>query len=203
MIHNNNTINIKEKKHKKKYICSFCSRSFSKGYNLEIHTRIHTNSRPFPCNVCKKSFRRADHLKDHMYTHTNRKPFQCPCGKGFSVLRAFSIHKLLYSRNSDFTCPICPQQVSFNKRCSLKSHMLAHHKDVKPKQLDEIVDAVVDNLVCCDNSRPKDGDGDVDVCSLDDDHETSQESLPSPGSLSHITHRKKVFSSFSIDFLLS
>ena len=199
MFHNNNTINIKEKKHKKKYICSFCSRSFSKGYNLEIHTRIHTNSRPFPCTVCKKSFRRADHLKDHMYTHTNQKPFQCQCGKGFSVLRSFSLHKLLYSTNYDFTCPICPQQVTFNKRCSLKTHILAHHKNIKPKQLDEIVNAVVDNLVCCDNSKSTD----VDVCSLDEEYETSQESLPSPNCLTHAIERKKVFSSFSIDFLLS
>ena len=197
MIHNNNDMNTNKDKHKKpkkKYICSFCSRSFSKGYNKEIHERIHLNSRPYPCTVCEKSFRRADHLKDHMYTHTSQKPYECQCGKGFSVLRAFSIHKLLYSTNSDFSCPICPSHRAFNKRSSLKTHILVHHKSIKPKQLNEIIEKVVDkrNLVCCSNE-------DGEVCSLDE-YENSHESLPSPKSL---VERKKVFSSFSIDFLLS
>lgn len=74
--------------------CFICSKVVK---NMELHMRIHTNTRPFKCTFCSKSFTQTSHLNAHAVTHSKQKPFQCDqCPKLYRYYSSMYEHKQLH-----------------------------------------------------------------------------------------------------------
>lgn len=64
------------------YRCNIpgCGAIFRRRYDLSVHSRVHTNERPFPCTMpgCTAAFKTAGACVAHVRTHTGERPFRCP-----------------------------------------------------------------------------------------------------------------------------
>ena len=56
--------------------------------NLRIHMRTHTGESKFVCTLCSKRFTRSHNLKVHKLIHTGEKPFACKQCFGSSSRRS-------------------------------------------------------------------------------------------------------------------
>ncbi|CAB3407556.1 unnamed protein product [Caenorhabditis bovis] len=66
--------------------CNICNKTFVSYKSLQVHTVIHTDTKPFECEICGKCFRFKSNLFEHRSVHTGVAIHQCPfCAKRFRL----------------------------------------------------------------------------------------------------------------------
>ncbi|XP_076353573.1 zinc finger protein 341-like isoform X1 [Tachypleus tridentatus] len=56
-------------KQSRKLRCPYCSKEFTKNFDMQQHIRCHTGVKPFQCIVCGRAFAQKSNVKKHMQTH--------------------------------------------------------------------------------------------------------------------------------------
>ncbi|KAI8833908.1 hypothetical protein BC829DRAFT_348280, partial [Chytridium lagenaria] len=62
----------------------FCTKSFSRSYNLKSHLVSHSTNRTFSCGVCARTFLRKHDMLRHEKLHEGKKACCAGCGKQFA-----------------------------------------------------------------------------------------------------------------------
>jgi KRAB domain-containing zinc finger protein len=118
-------------KHKKKFQCTQCPKSFETQKSLYKHKRAHEPK--VKCQICNKKLRKG-YLKDHLKTHEAIK-FNCDhCSAGFVTKGHLVRHMWTHRSDKRFNCTQCNRE--FNKSFELKAHLLSHSNNPRPLQCD-------------------------------------------------------------------
>lgn len=119
---------VNEKLHlhvNKKFVCSYCSKSFPKEVTLLKHIDIHAVAKPFQCQECGKCYARRGTLQNHLRIHTDHRPFKCSlCDKSFSIRYSFNMHMKMHNGETPYKCVECGK--GFPQKCDLTMHLIMH-----------------------------------------------------------------------------
>ena len=112
---------------KKPFVCTKLEMSVSQLDNLTTHYRYHTGEKPYACTQCEKRYTKSGNLKIHIRTHTGEKPFACSiCAKQF--ISSYQLNTHIQRHNKNINCPHCGKKYSHKKE--LENHVQSTHMKI-------------------------------------------------------------------------
>jgi len=139
------------------YQCPFCGMMFKTNIDVELHVRIHTDTKLYSCrhcsdrfmyrqqlkrhlleshnegtwlvcNICQKKFCHSGDLKIHVRRHQAVKPYVCSeCPKRFCTAYELKCHQRTHLHSASFGCILC------NKSFRSKHYVVKHFKQCASK----------------------------------------------------------------------
>ncbi|CAD7085870.1 unnamed protein product [Hermetia illucens] len=114
--------------------CPKCFVQFSSLRQLDIHAKIHKDSKLFPCKICNKHFSSSSNLRIHEYTHRPKDPAELEARKNLKGPMLLTESMGLESPAEEyrrFQCSICG--LKFKRPDHLMQHE-GSHAGAKPHQ---------------------------------------------------------------------
>lgn len=113
------------------FMCELCGSSFSQKSKLELHTRRHSNIRPYKCKEegCMSSFKQLTDLKTHMACiHSDLRPFSCEiCGQTFKIKNSLRAHRRnMHTKKNMVRCTECDKLLLTVS--ALNDHISVYHR---------------------------------------------------------------------------
>ncbi|XP_077491009.1 uncharacterized protein LOC144101747 isoform X2 [Amblyomma americanum] len=116
---------------RRRYPCPRCSREFARLDYLKEHLAAHDERHKgrFVCDVCERSFFQSSDLNRHRLTHSSeRRQFECSvCKRLFSNASSRKRHEKEHDPAQRMACPDCG--ATFKRPCQLKEHVVKNHGD--------------------------------------------------------------------------
>lgn len=117
-------------KGKRKFLCNYCGKNYTRKNGLDRHIMSHTGTKPFECKECGKCYITKNTLKTHMLIHTGIKTHKCEiCNKSFLQSSHLNYHMRRHAGEKPHTCAFCGK--GFLSTYHLERHKLMH-TGVKP-----------------------------------------------------------------------
>lgn len=110
-------------KQKKDYICTICSKKFSRGYGLRRHLKSHPLKNTYVCVLCGKAFKDESTFSEHQSWCLSLP--QHSTSKCLENLKNINIIKNA-EKEGKYTCIVCSMVFAKNKY--LKEHLRRGHK---------------------------------------------------------------------------
>ncbi|KAK7792801.1 hypothetical protein R5R35_013547 [Gryllus longicercus] len=105
----------------------------AKGVQDDSEDALAKHKQRYTCPLCQRSFLWLGHLKRHLRTHEGKKFFKCrECH--FTTTRKCTLakHSVTHMKQAPFKCPDCPEE--FATKAALLRHINAAHCDPKQQQ---------------------------------------------------------------------
>ena len=114
---------------KTQHRCVECGKVFTSKSNMQVHLKLHFESKTFSCPHCAKEFKGKKSLMEHVSTkHNNEKKFPCSqCTEFFSSRHLKNVHERLHNGERGFICDQCGD--SFATAQGLSHHKSKHTGD--------------------------------------------------------------------------
>ncbi|XP_059139809.1 zinc finger protein 544-like [Physella acuta] len=105
--------------------CEFCSRGFTRRYDMIQHERLHTGEKPFKCDLCSEEFTRKSDLRLHKIRHTERKALECDI-----CLQKFHYENFIEHQRefSGLVCTLCQRHFKKERKRSFEFASLVPSK---------------------------------------------------------------------------
>lgn len=114
--------------------CQSCDKTFRYLSALTVHTKSHSEERPYICDVCQKGFKQLGNLNLHKKSHLDERPYSCDiCDKVFTLLHVLNSHKRTHRDERPYKCKLC--QKTYRQQSGLVHHKRTHSVD-RPNRCD-------------------------------------------------------------------